>query len=53
MTLLQGTASIIFALILGVIGIGFVIWQIQRVFVLFYFMLYLIDIGVVFYELCL
>ena len=29
--MLQGTASIIFALILGVIGIGFVIWQIQRV----------------------
>jgi K(+)-stimulated pyrophosphate-energized sodium pump len=29
--LLQGTASIIFALILGLVGVGFVIWQIQRV----------------------
>lgn len=29
--MLQGTASIIFALILGLVGVGFVIWQIQRV----------------------
>ncbi len=31
MTLLQGTSSVIFALILGLVGIGFVIWQIRNV----------------------
>jgi K(+)-stimulated pyrophosphate-energized sodium pump len=29
--LLQGTVSIVFALILGLVGVGFVFWQIQRV----------------------
>ncbi|MCC6456802.1 MAG: sodium-translocating pyrophosphatase [Caldilineaceae bacterium] len=29
--MLQGTVSIVFALILGLVGVGFVIWQIQRV----------------------
>jgi K(+)-stimulated pyrophosphate-energized sodium pump len=29
--LLQGTVSIVFALILGLVGVGFVVWQIQRV----------------------
>lgn len=29
--MLQGNVSIIFALILGLVGVGFVIWQIQRV----------------------
>ena len=31
MTLLQGTSSVIFALIFGLVGIGFVIWQIRNV----------------------
>jgi K(+)-stimulated pyrophosphate-energized sodium pump len=31
LTLLQGTSSVIFALILGLVGIGFVIWQIRNV----------------------
>lgn len=29
--MLQGTVSIVFALILGLVGVGFVVWQIQRV----------------------
>lgn len=29
--LLQGTASIVFSLLLGLVGVGFVVWQIQRV----------------------
>jgi K(+)-stimulated pyrophosphate-energized sodium pump len=29
--LLQGTVSIVFALILGLVGVAFVVWQIQRV----------------------
>lgn len=29
--MLQGTVSVIFALILGLVGVGFVVWQIQRV----------------------
>ncbi len=28
--MLQGTASVVFALILGIVGVGFVIWQLQR-----------------------
>jgi K(+)-stimulated pyrophosphate-energized sodium pump len=28
--LLQGTASVVFALILGLVGVGFVVWQLQR-----------------------
>jgi K(+)-stimulated pyrophosphate-energized sodium pump len=29
--LLQGTASVIFALILGIVGVGFVLWQLRNV----------------------
>ena len=28
--MLQGTASVVFALILGLVGVGFVVWQLQR-----------------------
>ncbi len=29
--MLQGTVTIVFALVLGLVGVGFVVWQIQRV----------------------